>query len=95
MQAAGVADRRDAAVVLGEQRALERLHALGLAVLLVVHAEQVQQAVDDQQGHLVLGAHAVVRGVAQCHRRADHHVAEQHQRVVAGVGPRAGPTEVR
>ena len=43
-------------VEAGEQLLLERLHPLGLGVVLVVHAEQVQEPVHDQQRHLVLEA---------------------------------------
>ena len=52
-----------------EQLLLERLHPLGLGVLLVVHAEQVQQPVHDQQRDLVVERHLVLLGVARRHRR--------------------------
>ena len=58
---------------------LERLHPLGLGVVLVVHAEQVQQPVHHQQGHLVVEGHLVLEGVASGDRGADHDVTEQRQ----------------
>ena len=78
-----------------EQLLLQRLHALRLRLLLVVHAEQVEQPVDDQQRHLVLEGHPVLGRVARRHLGADHHVAEQGQRALFGRGARTAPAEVR
>ena len=76
-----------------EQLLLERLHPLGLGVLLVVHAEQVQQAVHHQEGDLVVEGDLVLGRVAGGHRRADDHVAEQGQRALLGGVP--GPLPPR
>ena len=57
------------------------LHGLGLVVLVMVHPEEVQDAVHDQQGHLVVVGPGVVRRVAERHRRADHDVAQHHGHV--------------
>ena len=59
----------------GQQLLLAPLHPLGLVVDLVVHAEEVEEAVHDQQGDLVVEADPVLDGVAGGHRRADDHVA--------------------
>ena len=47
-----------------QQLLLERLHPFGLGVLLVVHAEQVEQPVHDQQRHLVVERDLVLLRVA-------------------------------
>ena len=67
------------------------LHPLRLGVDLVVHAEEVEDAVDDQQGDLVVEGDAVVDGVAGRHRRADHHIPQQDQSIgvlLDEAGPR-------
>ena len=63
----GHAQARGDPVEAVEQLLLERLHPLGLGLVLVVHAEQVQQPVDDEQRHLVLEGHLVLR--PRCGRR--------------------------
>ena len=60
-----------------EQLLLAALHPLGLLVDLVVHAQEVQDPVDHQQGDLVVEGHAVLHGVDGGDGRADDHVAQQ------------------
>ncbi len=60
-------------------------------VLVVVHAEQMEDPVDDQQRHLVVEGDPVLGGVPGGHRRADHHVAEQEGRRVSVLVVRPGP----
>ena len=52
---------RAGAVVGREQLLLERLHRRRLAVVVVVHAEQVQDPVHEQEGELVLVGAGVAR----------------------------------
>src|SRR3954453_22395474 len=73
-----------------QQRLLARLHDLRLGVLGVVHPEQVQHAVHDQQGQFVLEGAGVVGGVAVRHRGTDHDVAQQRRHVVGLAGKVAG-----
>src|SRR5690606_9147822 len=67
-----------AVMVAVEQLALARLHDGRLLGLGVVHAEDVEDAVDDEERDLVLVAAGVLRGLAGGHGRADHDVAEEH-----------------
>ena len=83
-------------VVAGQQVALLGLHDLGLVGILVVQPEQVQQAVDDQQGDLVVVGAGVLGGVAVGDRRADDHVAEQGRHLLwLGAEARPGATRIR
>jgi hypothetical protein len=77
-----------------EQLLLERLHPRCLRLVLVVHAEQVQQPVDDQQGDLVVERHPVLDRVPGRHGRADHHVAQQGEGGLIGRRPRTASSEV-
>src|SRR3546814_20712430 len=52
-------------------------HAVGLARVLVVPAEQVQDAVHGEVGVVVVGPLALLARLAGDHRRAQHQVAEQ------------------
>ena len=59
----------------------------------MVHPQQVEQTVDQQQRHLVVERAGVVGGLAGGHRRADHDVAEQRgarRRVVTVPGSSRG-----
>ena len=82
-------------MVAGQQLALQALHGFGLPVCLVVHPEQVEEAVDHQERQLVVHGHPVLGGVAHGDGGADHHVAEQRERLHLGVGARTGPSRVR
>src|SRR5436305_1414977 len=73
-----------------EQFPFPLLHGLRLLVVDVVHAKNVEDAVHDQQGHLVVVGAGVLGGVAGGHRRAHHHVAQQVGRV-RGLGVDARP----
>ncbi len=63
--------------VRGEQLLLAPLHRLCLVVRLVVHADQVQDAVHEQQRDLVVVASGVIRSVSPRDRGADDDVAEE------------------
>ena len=83
-------------VIARQQLLLPGLHGFGLVRLVVVHAQQVEQAVHDEEGELVLVGAGVVRRVAVGHRRADDHVAEQGRRFFRlGRETRAGAARVR
>src|SRR4029453_3208334 len=70
-----------------EQLALSSLHAGGLLGPGVIVAEHVEDAVHDEQRHLVVVAAGVVRGLALGDGRAQDDVAQQQRHlVVLGVG---------
>ena len=78
-----------------EQLLLPPFHPLGLLVDLVVHPEEVEDPVHDEQGDLVVEGHPVLDGVDGGHRRADDHVAEEQMASGGGLdGGRARPALV-
>ena len=64
---------------LARTRALQRFHLFGLVVVLVVVAEQMQQAVDDEMGDMVRERLAFQCGLARDRLGGEHDVA-QHRR---------------
>src|SRR3546814_12862127 len=58
------------------------LHSLGLQVVDMVVAEQVERAVDDQVRRAILGRQVLFRGLARADAMREHDVAEQHLAVV-------------
>src|SRR5690606_36120023 len=63
----------------GQDLALELLHGLGLAVVAVVPAQQVQHAVHGEVGVVGGKRRALLAGLARDRRRAQHQVAQQRQ----------------
>ncbi len=81
---------------LFDQLPLPGLHGHPVGVGGMVEAEQMQDAVHDEQGDLVIERAGVVRRVGCRHFGTDHEVAQQ-QREVFAIGAaslRAGPTFV-
>ena len=72
------ASGRNLRVVASKQLALLRLHFFGFFGVLVVHAHQVQKAMNDQQRHLIVVVARVLRSVAERYRRAYDDIPEQH-----------------
>lgn len=65
-------------VVQLEQLQLARLHRVQLIVVSVIVAEHVEDAVDDEQGELVVDRASVAGGLLDGDGRAHHDVTEQH-----------------
>src|SRR5882762_3141155 len=66
----------------GHELPFPPLHHGRLVVLLVVEAQQVENAVDHEEAELVVDRHAVVQRLTLRHLGADHDVAHQDR----GVG---------
>jgi hypothetical protein len=66
-------------VVGFEQLALPGAHPGRLLGLGVVVAEDVEDAMDEEQGELVVEVAGVLGGLARRHRRADDDVTEQQR----------------
>src|SRR5690606_10476863 len=63
----------------GEDLPLQLFHGLGLLVVLVVPAQQVQGAVHGEVGVVRGQGLALLGRLARHHRRADHQVAQQRE----------------
>ena len=72
-------------MVGGEELALTVLHDHPAGIVGMIHAQQVEDAVHDQQSQFVVVAAGVGGGVRGGHRRADHDVAEQQRHTVGVV----------
>jgi hypothetical protein len=68
-------------VVAVEELAFAPLHGRRLLIVGVVHPEEVEDAVDHEEGELILVGAGVVGGVAPGDRGTDHHVAEEGRQV--------------
>ncbi len=66
----------------GQELALLGLHLLGLVVLVVVHAHEVQKTVHYEQGDLVVESAGMLGCVAEGHGGADNDVAEQDRGIL-------------
>jgi hypothetical protein len=60
-----------------QQLALARLHALGLFVLGVIPSEEMQDAVNDEKGDLVIKRDLMLYGVSRCDGGTEHHVTNE------------------
>ena len=73
-------------MVAVEQFAFALLHHRLLVGLCVVMSQEVEDPVDEEQRHLIDIVPLPVYGLSTGHRRADHHVAQQHRLVPGHLG---------
>ena len=81
-------DVRIADAESGEHLALEVLHQLRVAVVLVVKAQEVQRAVHQQVRDVVLELLALLLGLALGRFQGEHDVAQNLRSAAGGVGVR-------